>query len=130
MDKNLSQFNYIPETSYGNSTFKDLYKNSNDFEKLRALYTLYENLKDVLLNKRVGLDPLKVNDLLFNQNKFNDKQLNKFYRHLLNYTYASTALEVTNHEEVNNHLKEIHRLLKKLVKEDPVPAEPAATAGP
>jgi hypothetical protein len=113
---------YIPENNslqYGPPTFKQNYLNSAELPRLGALNKLYAELKNVLLDKRVGLEPLQVNDLLFNQKSFNDKDLNRFYRHLLNYTYASTALEVKNHEEVNSHLKEIHRLLKTLVKEDP-----------
>jgi len=116
------QYPYIPDnksSQYGPPTFKNYYMNSAELTKLGALQKLYTELKDVLLDKRIGLDPLQIDKLLFNQKSFNDKDLNRFYRHLLNYTYASTALEVKNHEEVNAHLKEIHRLLKTLVKEDP-----------
>jgi hypothetical protein len=118
----MQQYAYIPENNasqYEQPTFKQNYLNSAELPRLGALNKLYAELKNVLLDKRVGLEPLQVNDLLFNQKTFNDKDLNRFYRHLLNYTYASTALEVKNHEEVNAHLKEIHRLLKTLVKEEP-----------
>jgi|688.fasta_scaffold40231_4 hypothetical protein len=116
--------------AYGPDTFKEYYSRSDELTKLNGLNKLYDTLSDKLLDNKIGLDPLKINSLLFKPQKFNDAELNRFYRHLLNYTYASTALEVKNHEEVNEHLKEIHRLLQVLVKEKPQTLNQLPSAGP
>ena len=96
--------------------------------------TVYNALMEKYINNKNDLDsgqidPAKAIELI-NPRHYNYKELNLIYTQLLNYTYAATAREIKNHEEVNAHLTEIHKLLKKLVKEEPAPAEPPATTGP
>ena len=91
---------------------------------------IYTSLMKYYFNNKNNLhpniiDPYNAINLIQKKN-YNHKELNLIYSQLLNYTYAATAREIKNHEEVNSHLTEIHRLLKKLVKEDP---EPPATPG-
>lgn len=83
----------------------------------RLIYFYKELERKLTNNNSMILDPYDATELL-KPKHYSSKELNKIYSHLLNYTYASTALEVKHHEEVNTHLKEIQRLLKKLVKED------------
>ena len=68
-------------------------------------------------------DPLNIKGFLDKKDKFNDAELNRIYRHLLNYTYAATALEVKNHTEVNMQLQQIHKLLESLVSQAKNPTQ-------
>jgi hypothetical protein len=96
---------------------------------------IYTSLMKYYFNNKNNLnpniiDPYNAINLIQKKSIFSTKELNLIYSQLLNYTYAATAREIKNHEEVNAHLTEIHKLLKKLVKEEPAPAEPPATTGP
>jgi hypothetical protein len=83
------------------------------------LIMFYKELERKLINNNsMIIDPYDTTGLLAVKH-YNSRELNKIYAHLLNYTYAATALEVKNHEVVNKHLQDIHNLLIKLVKENP-----------
>ncbi len=90
---------------------------STQNEIYNGLMNLYSTNKNNL--KQNFIDPYNAISLIQTK-QYNNKELNLIYSQLLNYTYAATAREIKNHEEVNNHLIEIHKLLKKLVKEEPV----------
>jgi hypothetical protein len=113
--------NYSPyQALYKSQELKNNFLKATDQERFTALVTkIYDNLSDNLLDKQIALNPLNINNLLLKKNSFNNEELTKIYKHLINYTYAATDLEVKNNAEVNMYLKEIHRLLKTLVKEEP-----------
>ena len=95
--------------------------NSGDILNNRSVSTneLYKSIQNKLqTDYSIVLNPHEINELL-PLKRYNSVELNKIYAHLLNYTYAATALEVKNHEVVNKHLQDIHNLLTKLVKENP-----------
>jgi hypothetical protein len=95
--------------------------NSGDILNNRSMSTieLYNSIQNKLkTDHSIILNPYDVIELLPVKH-YNSRELNKIYAHLLNYTYAATALEVKNHEVVNKHLQDIHNLLNKLVKENP-----------
>ena len=118
--------NYGPALYQFNPNYLEQYNKGTDEQRLTALKKFYKEISDRLTTKNVGFDPLKLTELL-DKSRIDNTDLTKFYRHLLNYTYASTALEVKNHEEVNLQLQEIRNLLLILV---PQSKQNAALPGP
>lgn len=109
--------------NYGSSIFefnpeyKRKYENSDEYRRSIMIQQFYKELSDKLTSKNIGFDPLKLTELL-SKPKLDDRDLNKFYRHLLNYTYASTVTEIKNHEAVNQQLAYIRTLLLSLLPEN------------
>lgn len=69
------------------------------------------------------IDPYNAIDLI-KPKHYNHKDINKIHAQLLNYTYAASAREVKNHNEVTAILKEIKELLIKHINpqsQQPVP---------
>jgi hypothetical protein len=50
-----------------------------------------------------------------------------FFKHLLHYTYAATATEIENHQEVNKHLIDINKKLVELLNKDKINMESKQT---
>ena len=111
---NRASGDYGPASYEFNPRYLVQYIKGSEAERLFTLKNFYNEISDKLTTKNVGFDPLKLTELL-DKSKIDTNDLTKFYRHLLNYTYASTALEVKNHEEVNLQLQEIRNLLLTLV---------------
>jgi hypothetical protein len=128
------QMQYIPNNQYSiydmDPNDKSIYSTTNDFKlKYTILAKFYDELKNKLkINNNKDIDPYNlIYQLTKSDSKLNSNELELLYKHLLHYTYASTVSEIKNHEEVNVYLREIHKLLKKLVKEDPVVETPTTT---
>lgn len=85
------------------------------YDKLMAKYSQYFNTLD-----KNYIDPYEAIELI-KPKHYNYKELNKIYAQLLNYTYAASAREVKNHEEVTAILKEIRNTLIKDVNPQQIP---------
>ena len=87
------------------------------FDKLAELFTTNSNT-----------DPYSLKNFIASNNmSISKERMGDFFKHLLYYTYASTAAEISNHQEVNKQLDEIKKTLSKLIKEEPVIAPVAAS---
>ena len=86
-------------------------------------------LTDILATNASGtIDPYSLQSVMTKYNTTIPKErMGDFFKHLLYYTYASTAAEISNHQEVNKQLDEIKKTLSKLIKEEPVIAPVAAS---
>jgi hypothetical protein len=123
----MPQMPYIPNNQYSiyemEPNDKNIYSTTKDTKiKYDTLAKFYNELnKRLKTSNNKDIDPYNLIYILNKgDSKLNSIELEFLYKHLLHYTYASTVSEIKNHEEVNLYLREIHKLLKKLVKEDPV----------
>jgi hypothetical protein len=75
-----------------------------------------------------GIDRFALNQFASNATgPIPQDKMGLFFKHLLNYTYASTATEIENHQEVNKHLVEINKKLLELLNKDKINMEPKQT---
>ena len=110
---------YAPQKTQQQVEIEDYY--NKIFTKLTEIFNT---------NASGTIDPYSFQSLLAKNNTSIPKErIGDFFKHLLFYTYASTAAEISNHQEVNKQLEEIKATLKKLIKEEK-PVEPAAVAPP
>ena len=104
-----------------------------DQNQLEHHYTqIYGKLTDMLStpNGKFYMDRFQLLPLLKTPDAIPRDKMSYVFKHLLAYTYAATAAEISNHQEVNAQLQEIKETLKKLIKEDPKPETPAPAATP
>jgi hypothetical protein len=82
---------------------------------------IYENLSQILSsnNGKYYMDRFQLLPLLQTPDAIPRDKMSYVFKHLLAYTYAATAAEISNHQEVNAQLQEIKETLKKLIKENP-----------
>ena len=111
---------YAPQKTQQQVEIEDYY--NKIFTKLTEIFNT---------NASGTIDPYSFQSLMAKNNTSIPKErIGDFFKHLLFYTYASTAAEISNHQEVNKQLEEIKATLKKLIKEEKPVVEPAAVAPP
>lgn len=111
---------YAPQKTQQQVEIEDYY--NKIFTKLTEIFNT---------NASGTIDPYSFQSLMAKNNTSIPKErIGDFFKHLLFYTYASTAAEISNHQEVNKQLEEIKATLKKLIKEEKPVEEPAAVAPP
>ena len=91
---------------------------------------IYTKLAE-LFSTNSNIDPYSLKKFIASNNmSISKERMGDFFKHLLFYTYASTAAEISNHQEINKQLEEIKKTLSKLIKEEPVVDPTATTTAP
>ena len=110
----------------------EIIQNQKQIEKQKSMEDhyniIYQNLSEILTsnNGKYYIDRFQLLPLLQTPDAIPRDKMSAVFKHLLAYTYAATAAEISNHQEVNAQLKEIKETLHKLIKEDPKKEIPAA----
>ena len=95
---------------------------------VQEMQNYYQNIAMQLSNlfntgNREKIDPFNLMEIARDGAKDIPRdKMNLFFKHLLQYTYKSSAAEISNHLEVNRQLAEIRAMLLKQL-----PQTPAAT---
>ena len=64
------------------------------------------------------MDPYLLKSFINSNEKIPSEKMPEFFKHLLLYTYASTATEIENHQEVNKHLADINKKITELLNKE------------
>jgi hypothetical protein len=76
-------------------------------------------LSELFSNPNVTtMDPYFLKSFINSNEKIPSEKMPEFFKHLLYYTYASTATEIENHQEVNKHLADINKKLTELLNKE------------
>jgi hypothetical protein len=96
-------------------------REQKQYEMKQHYNNIYATLAQILSSKEGALhvDPYNLLPVGSDpKNPIPKEKMADLFKHLLNYTYLSTASEIKNHEEINMQLADIKATLLKLIKPD------------